>query len=345
MLPNINQLVPSGAGEKPLDKDAHVYPNRELRVLIVSPQERVLHQVIPDANAHIVGAGKQQTLSVRRELNLANSISVAVEGGEGNPEGADIPDPDGLVDGGGGKDAVVVLVPVAGEDLVVVCGEDHGGTGLADVPDADGAVAGGGGEDVGVAGVPDGGVYAVGVLGEGAKAGGAVDSPELNGVVPGGAEEGVSADGVVVHGLCLAGVLVEGPNRVGRGREGDVEELDGAVGNSGHQEGVVGLGPGHVVDAVSGVEGGDLGDGGGGRGGGGREEVNDVEAAVSEDAEVLGGGDGEAGLVVGAEFHGVAVERGFEDWHLSLGFLNSGSLQCVRGVPSVGFNKHDLNEF
>jgi len=40
-----------------------------------------------------------------------------------------------------------------------------------------------------------------------------------------------------------------------------------------------------------------------------------VEAAVSEDTEVLGGGDGEAVLVEGAELDGVAVEGGFENRH------------------------------
>lgn len=42
-----------------------------------------------------------------------------------------------------------------------------------------------------------------------------------------------------------------------------------------------------------------------------------MNAAVAKDAEVLRGGDGEARFVEGAEFDGVAVERGFEDWHRS----------------------------
>lgn len=77
----------------------------------------------------------------------------------------------------------------------------------------------------------------------------------------------------------------------------------------------MGFGPGDIVDSVGGVEGDELGDGSGARG---RGEVDDVEAAVAEDAEVLGGGDGEAGLVEGAELDGVAVERGFEYWHYNL---------------------------
>lgn len=77
----------------------------------------------------------------------------------------------------------------------------------------------------------------------------------------------------------------------------------------------MGFGPGDIVDSVGGVEGDELGDGCGARG---RGEVDDVEAAVAEDAEVLRGGDGEAGLVEGAELDGVAVERGFEYWHCNL---------------------------
>ena len=71
----------------------------------------------------------------------------------------------------------------------------------------------------------------------------------------------------------------------------------------------MGLGPGNIVDAVGGVEGGEFGDGSSGR------EVEDVEAAVAKDAEVLGGGNGETVLVEWAEFYCVAVEWGLEDWH------------------------------
>lgn len=40
-----------------------------------------------------------------------------------------------------------------------------------------------------------------------------------------------------------------------------------------------------------------------------------MEAAVAEDTKVLGGGDGEAVLVEGAELDGVAIEGGFENRH------------------------------
>ncbi|KAL2511647.1 Tonoplast dicarboxylate transporter [Abeliophyllum distichum] len=45
-------------------------------------------------------------------------------------------------------------------------------------------------------------------------------------------------------------------------------------------------------------------------------QLEDVEAAVSEYAEVLGGRDSQLGLVEWAEFDGVAIERGFEYWHV-----------------------------
>lgn len=40
-----------------------------------------------------------------------------------------------------------------------------------------------------------------------------------------------------------------------------------------------------------------------------------METAVAEDAEVLGGADGETMLVKWTEFNGVAVKWGFEDRH------------------------------
>lgn len=229
-----------------------------------------------------------------------------------NPIIPHIPNLNRLIHRSCGDNTVIILVPITRENLELVCGDDHGGRRFANVPDSDGAVAGSGGEDVGVARVPDGGVDAVGVLLEGADAGGAVEGPELDGVVPGGGEEGVAADGVVVGGVDLAGVLVEGADGVGGWREGEVVELDGAVGYGGDDDGVVRFRPGEVVDAVGGVVGDELGD----RGEGGvRGEVEDVEAAVAEDAEVLGGGDGEAVLVERAEVDGVTVEGGFENGH------------------------------
>lgn len=153
------------------------------------------------------------------------------------------------------------------------------------------------------------------MLAEGAEAGGSVKGPKLEGIVPGGGEEGIAADWIPVDGVGLARVLSEGAHGIGRGRQGDVPEFEGAVGDGGDGEGVVGLGPAAVVDAVGGVEGGELRDGGGTRGGGGGEEVEDVEAAIAEDAEVLGGGDEKAALVEGAESDGVAAEGRLEQRH------------------------------
>lgn len=74
---------------------------------------------------------------------------------------SDVPDADELVYGGSGEAALVVLIPVTGEDLMFVGREDECGGRIADVPDAGSAVAGGGGKDVSVAGAPRDGVDAV----------------------------------------------------------------------------------------------------------------------------------------------------------------------------------------
>lgn len=44
-------------------------------------------------------------------------------------------------------------------------------------------------------------------------------------------------------------------------------------------------------------------------------EIEDVEATIAEDSEILGGGDGDAGFVEGAELDGVAIEGGLKDGH------------------------------
>lgn len=75
----------------------------------------------------------------------------------------------------------------------------------------------------------------------------------------------------------------------------------------------MGFRPAEVVDAVGGVEGGAFCDGG--------SELEDVEAAVAEYAEILGRGDCELVLVEWAEFDGVAVERGLENWHVAVAAL------------------------
>lgn len=239
MRPHINQLVPASASHEPLHKHTHVHPNCKFRMVIIPTHKRILHHEVPNAHRHIIRARHQQIPHVRRELHLPHGIPVPIKHTHRNPIVPDIPDLQALVHGGGGDDTLVVLVPVAGEDLVVVGGEDHGGPGLADVPDADGTVARGGGKDVSVTGVPDGGVDAVGVLLEGADAGGAVEGPELDGVVPRGGEERVAADGIVVGGVDLAGVFLEGADRVGGGGQGQIVELHGAVGHGGDDDGVV----------------------------------------------------------------------------------------------------------
>lgn len=178
---------------------------------------------------------------MRREFHLPHSVPVSIQHRDRDPVAPHVPDLDRLVNGGRGDTTIIVLVPVAGKDLELVGGDDHGGARLTHVPDTKGAVAGGGGEDVCVAGVPDSGIDAVGMLLESADGGGTVDGPELDGVVPGGGEEGIAANGVVVSGVDLTSVLVEGADGVrGRGQS-KVVELQGAIGHSGDEEGIVGL--------------------------------------------------------------------------------------------------------
>ena len=132
--------------------------------------------------------------------------------------------------------------------------EDHSGARLAHVPDPDRAVTGGGGKNIGVARVPNGRVNAIGMLLESTDTCRSIESPELDGIVPRRRQKGVAPDGVVVEGLDFAGVFLEGANRIGGGREAKVVELDRAVGDSGNYEGIVGLRPDHIVDAVSSLE-------------------------------------------------------------------------------------------
>ncbi|GAB2217929.1 hypothetical protein Droror1_Dr00001143 [Drosera rotundifolia] len=222
--------------------------------MIIPVDEGILEHKIPQTDSHVVRAGHDEVPGMGGRPDLADGVVVTVEDGEGGPEGPDIPNPKGLVDGGGDEAAVVVLVPVAGEDLVLVGGDDDGGGGLADIPDAEGAVAGSGGEDVGVTGVPGGGVDAVGVLGESAEGGGAVSGPQLDGVIPRGGQEGIAAGGVPVGRVHLAGVLMEGSHRVRLGRQGHVVQLQGPVGHCCHEQVVVRFRPREVVHAVRGVE-------------------------------------------------------------------------------------------
>ncbi|PON87316.1 hypothetical protein TorRG33x02_169520, partial [Trema orientale] len=283
-------------------------------MVVVSPHKGILHHVIPQANRHVVRARDQQALPVRREFHLPHRVSMPIQHRDRDPEAPHIPHLNRFIHRPSNDTAVIVFVPITGEDLELVGRDNHGGTGLTHVPDADGAVPRGGGEHIPMTRVPDGAIHAVSVLLECPHAGGAVQGPELDGVVPRRGDEGIASDRVVIGGLDLAGVLVEGANWVGGRGQGEVVELDGAIGYGGNDEVVVGLGPGDIVHAVGGVVRGELGDGcwGGARRGG---EFEDVEAAVADDAEVLGGGDGEAVLVEGAELDGVAVEWGFEDGH------------------------------
>lgn len=101
---------------------------------------------------------------------------------------------------------------------------------------------------------------------------------------------------------------MERSDRIGGRRQRQVVDLKRAIGDGGDDERLVRFRPAEVVDAVGRVEGGALCDGG--------TELEDVDAAVAEYAEILGGGDCELVLVERAEFDGVAVERRLKHWHV-----------------------------
>ena len=280
--PHIDHLVPPGAREQPFHEHAHVDPGNEFSVVAIPREQRVLLAVIPHAHSHVVGAGHEHALPVRRVLDALDGVPVPGELRQRRPRRADVPDADRLVDGAGGEDGRIVLVPVEREHLVVVRWDDQRGRRLAHVPDAGGAVAGRGGEDVRVARRPRGGVDAVLVAAEGAHGGRAVRGPELERVVPGRGEEGVAADGVPVEAVHLPRVLPEEADGVLRGRQRDVEQAHGPVPGGGGAEGLVGLRPRAVEQRVGGREGEHR------RGrrraprGGGGGEVEDEEVAVAD---------------------------------------------------------------
>lgn len=185
----------------------------------------------------------------------------------------------------------------------------HGGGWFSHVPNSNGAIAGSGSKYITVTRVPNGRIDAIGMLFECADAGRPVKGPELGGIVPRRSQKGVAANWIVVCGVNLASMLVEGSNGIRCGGKSEVVELDGTIGDCGDEKGIVRFGPGDVVDSVGGVEGEVLGNWAGG------VEIENVQAAIAEDSEILGGGDGEAGLVEGAELDGVAIEGGFKDGH------------------------------
>lgn len=102
---------------------------------------------------------------------------------------------------------------------------------------------------------------------------------------------------------------MEGSNGIRSGWKSEVVELDRAIGDGGDEKRVVRFGPRDVVDSVGGVEGDVFGYGTGGI------EIEDVEATIAEDSEILGGSDGDAGFVEGAELDGVAIEGSLKDGH------------------------------
>lgn len=110
--------------------------------------------------------------------------------------------------------------------------------------------------------------------------------------------------------MTLTGVLMERPDGIGGRRQGQVVDLERAIGDGCDDERVVRFRPAEVVDAVGGIKGRAFCDGG--------SELEDVKTAVAEYAEVLSGSDCELVLVEWAEFDGVPVEGNLKDWHVAV---------------------------
>ncbi|KAE8673302.1 hypothetical protein F3Y22_tig00111794pilonHSYRG00047 [Hibiscus syriacus] len=122
---------------------------------------------------------------------------------------------------------------------------------------------------------------------ESTEGSGAVEGPELDGIVPRSGEERIAARRVLIETVDFTGVFFHGADRVGLRKESGVVDLDRSIGYGGGEDGIVGFGPGDVVDTFSGVEGNELVDDGAGRG-----EIDDVDTAVTYYAEVLRSGYG-----------------------------------------------------
>lgn len=85
------------------------------------------------------------------------------------------------------------------------------------------------------------------------------------------------------------------------------------IGDGGDEQRLVRLGPSAVVDAIGGVEGAELDDGAGGG-----VDVDDLDSAIPDDAEVLGARHHEPRLEEGTELDGVPAEPRLEDRHRSI---------------------------
>ncbi|KAI4341209.1 hypothetical protein MLD38_025960 [Melastoma candidum] len=88
-----------------------------------------------------------------------------------------VSNPNAAIHGPRGEHALVVLVPIAGKDLVVMGRHDLHGIWVADIPYEDSTIPGGEGDYISVARVPDDRVNATGLLEEGAEGLGAVKCP------------------------------------------------------------------------------------------------------------------------------------------------------------------------
>lgn len=293
-IPQENPLVPPHGGHPPAhaeeapvhardelgvpvhDAELGAQPRAHARVVILLlPRHR--RAVVPQAHRHVVARAHEDVAGVGAPGEPADGVLVPLHdrgragGGVADVEGAYDP-----VDACRGDDAVVVLVPVVGEDLGGGrgggSGEGLGGGGRrrrgrvhgyggdevvlcrgrgAQVVDAEVGVGRDGRDEGRVGGAERG---AVGAAADGQR-GERVRPrwrPDLHRAVPRAREEAVLGHRVPAHGEGLALVLVEVHHR--EVVDAQVEELEGPVAARRHQLVLVDLGPRQVVERIVGIE-------------------------------------------------------------------------------------------
>lgn len=204
--------------------------------------------VRPHPTRHVVARAEQNVRQVRRPRYPAHGVLVAWQHGDGaRGRHPDVEGADRAVDAGGRDDRVAVLVPVVREGFrgrqAHGCGGAHTrfrrrvdrhahgevvacACGGAEIKDAQVAVRGDAAEYTGTVRA-EGRAVGARVRGQGSQAGRGIWVPDLDCAVPRRGEERVFCDEVPVHSEDFARVL--GPRLHGELREGDVEELYGAV--------------------------------------------------------------------------------------------------------------------
>lgn len=83
--------------------------------------EGLLHVAeVVEVDVHVVAAGAEQPSVVRGESHFFGGVAMVGEDVDGFGEVSEVPQPDGLV-GGGGDDVLLVFVEIQAQNLAIVC--------------------------------------------------------------------------------------------------------------------------------------------------------------------------------------------------------------------------------